>query len=284
MKRIAVREDTVTDLVRSDGRFEAVLTGGGRIVADAVVCAPGIRHYTNLPAWAASVPAALGGHTCDTVRFDDLAGARVLIVGGRQSAYEWAALIGEHGAARIDLVHRHAVPKFERVSWKFVDAHVDNTTSIRGYWRNLAPEAQEQISRRFWEVGRLTLEHWLVPRLASERIHRWPGNEVADAAVSDSGDALHVTLANSEQLTVDRVVFASGYRADLTRVPYLANIVGDLETADGFPVLDEFFGTSIAGLVITGFSATRDFGPFFGFVKGAPASATLIVRGLLSRP
>jgi hypothetical protein len=32
-----------------------------------------------------------------------------------------------------------------------------------------------------------------------------------------------------------------------------------------------------------GFSATRDFGPFFGFVIGSPASATLTVRDLLSR-
>jgi hypothetical protein len=31
------------------------------------------------------------------------------------------------------------------------------------------------------------------------------------------------------------------------------------------------------------FSATRDFGPFFGFVMGSPASATLTIRDLLSR-
>jgi hypothetical protein len=37
-------------------------------------------------------------------------------------------------------------------------------------------------------------------------------------------------------------------------------------------------------LYVTGFSASRDFGPFFGFVKGAPAAATLILRDLLSRP
>jgi hypothetical protein len=56
-----------------------------------------------------------------------------------------------------------------------------------------------------------------------------------------------------------------------------------IELADGFPVLGDFFGTTIPGLYITGFSATRDFGPFFGFVKGSPAAATLIVRDLESR-
>jgi hypothetical protein len=82
---------------------------------------------------------------------------------------------------------------------------------------------------------------------------------------------------------VDRIVFASGYRADLTRVPYLATLIRGIEIADGFPVLDEFFGTTIPNLYVTGFSATRDFGPFFGFVKGSPAAANLIVRDVLTR-
>jgi len=61
----------------------------------------------SVPGWASSLPPGFATHTCDLVRFDDMAAARVLIIGGRQSAYEWAALIREHGAARIDIVHRH---------------------------------------------------------------------------------------------------------------------------------------------------------------------------------
>lgn len=78
-------------------------------------------------------------------------------------------------------------------------------------------------------------------------------------------------------------MFASGYRADVSRVPYLVGLVEQLERTNGFPVLDEAFGTNIAGLYIPGFSATNDFGPFFGFVRGCPAAATLIVRDLLER-
>jgi len=92
-----------------------------------------------------------------------------------------------------------------------------------------------------------------------------------------------VLLSNSEPLTVDRIIFASGYRADLARVQYLATLTDGIDTADGYPSLDEAFRTSVSGLYITGFSASRDFGPFFGFVKAAPAAATLIVRDLLSR-
>jgi len=281
-KGIQVREDLVADLTKPDDRFEAVLESGERIVADAVVAAPGIRNFTNLPAWAGSVPAERAAHTCDRVRFEDLSGARVLIVGGRQSAYEWAALLVEHGAARIDLVHRHDVPRFERVSWKFVDAYLETTVRVPGWWRSLPRAEQDAITRRFWEVGRLTLEYWLTPRLASPAIHRWPGTEVVRAEPTAAGD-LTVRLSSGDDLRVDQVIFACGYRADLARVPYLAGVLDRVEVADGFPVLDEAFGASLPRLYLPGFAATRDFGPFFGFVKGTAAAATLMVNDLLVR-
>ncbi|MBD0281458.1 MAG: FAD-dependent oxidoreductase [Thermoleophilaceae bacterium] len=282
-KGIDVREELVADLEELDGGFRATLAKGEPIAAEAVVCAPGIRHYTNLPQWAPSVPPDRAAHTCDLVRLDELAGMRVVIVGGRQSAYEWAALLREHGAERIDIVHRHDVPRFERVSWKFIDAHVERTIDVPGYWRHLPKTQQEAIARRFWEVGRLTLEYWLTSRLDWAGIHRWPGTEVVEVRRVGPETDLQVRLSNSERLIVDQVIFASGYRADLPRVPYLAGVLERLQVADGFPALDEAFGSSLAGLYVTGFSATRDFGPFFGFVKAAPAAATLIVRDLLRR-
>jgi cation diffusion facilitator CzcD-associated flavoprotein CzcO len=281
-KGIEVREELVDTLAKADGRFEARLRSGGVIRADAVVAAPGIRQYANFPAWAPTLPAGSGAHTCDMVSFDDMAGARVLIIGGRQSAYEWAALLREHGAARIDIVHRHDIPRFERVSWKFTDAHVERTIDVPGYWRDLPASEQDAIARRFWEAGRLTLEYWLTPRLDWAGITRRPGTEVAEVAPSEEGE-VRVVLSDGSRLAVDRVVFASGYRADLAKVGYLAGVLDDVETRNGFPVLDESFQTSLPGLYVTGFSATQDFGPFFGFVLGSPAAATLIIRDLLSR-
>ncbi|HZO63423.1 MAG TPA: FAD-dependent oxidoreductase [Kribbellaceae bacterium] len=279
-KGIEPLDDLVDDVVRSNGHFTATLSSGERIDAEAVVAAPGIAHFTHFPAWADSVPPDRATHTCDLVRFDDLAGARVLIVGGRQSAYEWAALLADHGAERIDMVHRHDVPAFERVSWSFVDAHVESTLRTAGWWRSLSRAEQDAIARRFWEVGRLTLEYWLTPRLPSGIVHRRPGAEVVQAAADT---AVQVRLSSGEALEVDHVVFASGYRADLGRVPHLRGLSGTVAAEDGFPVLDNGFGTSVPGFYLTGFCATRDFGPFFGFVKAAPAAATLIVRDLLAR-
>jgi thioredoxin reductase len=281
-KRVVVRDELVDTLLRRDGGFAARLGGGGEILAEAVVAAPGVGYFSHLPGWAGAV-ARRGVHTSDLVRFDDLAGARVLIVGGRQSAYEWAALLCDHGAERVDVVHRHPVPAFERVSWAFCDPYMEATVRIPGWWKGLAPSQQESIARRFWEVGRLTLEWWLLPRLSAGKVRRWPHAEVAEATVRAGGE-VDVVLSNGERLATDRIVFATGYRPDLARVPYLEPVLPEVAIAEGCPVLDETFQTSLPGLYIPGFPATRDFGPFLGFTRACPVAAALVVDGLLRRP
>jgi FAD-dependent urate hydroxylase len=278
-KRVDVVEQLVTSVTREDGRFVLTADDGTVRTADRIVVTPGARYFPRLPDWASALRHR-GAHTVDFVNFDGVAGAHVLVVGGRQSAYEWAALLGEHGARRVDIVHRHPEPRFDRVSWAFVDSYVEETVATPGWWRKLSLPERQAIERRFWEVGRLTLEWWLVPRLAGDRFHRWPQTHVAEAE-EHPGGTVGVTLSNGEQLRVDQVLFATGYQPDLSNVPYLRGLLPEIEVADGFPVLDEWFQTSVPGLYVTGFAATRDFGPFFGFTKGCPAAARLVVDGLL---
>ena len=276
-KGLEVEERMVANLTRPDGRFVAEMADGATITADNVVAAPGIAHYAALPEWADDMPPERGSHTSELVRFDDLAGARVVIVGGRQSAYEWAALLCDHGAERVDVVHRHDTPDFARVSWAFVDDYVEQTLATRGWWRKLPKARQTEIASKFWQVGRLTLEHWLVPRLEPEVVHQHPRCEVVSVAAR-SGDAVRLTLSDDTVLDADHVVFASGYRADLPRVPYLSGVLDQVSVTDGFPDLTEGFETSLPGLYVVGFSATRDFGPFYGFTKGCPSAARIVVE------
>ena len=218
-------------------------------------------------------------HTVDLVAFDALAGARVVVVGGRQSAYEWAALLCDHGAGSVDVVHRHPAPAFERVSWEFVDPYVEQTLAQRGWWRWLPPDQQRAIALEFWQVGRLTLEPWLTPRLKPDLVTVHASCEVVD--VEEGDEATLLGLTDGSRLTADFVVFASGYRADIGRVPYLEPVLDALAVTDGFPQLSEGFETSVPGLFITGFASTRDFGPFYGFTKGCPSSASLAVAEML---
>lgn len=263
-------------------RFLVRFDDGRDLVADAVVAAAGVRYFQNLPEWSVGLPDDLCSHTCQLVRFEDFSGARVLIVGGRQSAYEWAALIGEHGAEQVDIVHRHEIPRFDRVSWRFADEYVERIVASPRWWRSLPAAERQAVARKFWEVGRLTLEWWLPPRLKGERFRRRPGTSVISASANGDGTA-RVQLSDGTELTVDRIVLATGYKADLARVPYLSELLPLVATADGFPVLDDAFQTSLPGLFMPGFTGTRDFGPFFGFTKGCPAAAELVVRGLSRR-
>jgi FAD-dependent urate hydroxylase len=279
-KGVDVDERLVTELAGRDGAFAATLDDGTSIRAEKVLAAPGIRYFVNLPAWHAQVPPQRRAHTSDIVSFDDLAGARVAIIGGRQSAYEWAALLCDHGAERVDVVHRHRTPDFAKVSWAFVDAYIDQTLAQRGWWRHLSEPQRREITGIFWRVGRLTLEPWLVPRIAPQVVTSHPGAEVTHVAAASNDVTL--TLSNGSAVTADYVVFASGYRADVARVPYLAGILDQVSVTDGFPDLSEALETSLPGLYITGFAATRDFGPFYGFTKGCPSAARIAVAEMMS--
>lgn len=229
---------------------------------------------------AVSLPETRWSHTSALLQFEHLQDARVLIVGGRQSAFEWAALLAEAGAAAVYVVPRHDPPSFEASHWAFVDQLIDNTIRIPGWFRRLPIAERDAIAQRFWGEGRLKLEPWLTPRLPEGVVHRRPRTAIAACRDLPTGE-IDVKLSGGEGLIVDHVLLATGYKPNPANITYLHPLRERIETTDGFPVLDEHFQTSVPGLFMPGFVATRDFGPFFGFVRGCPAAATLIVAALV---
>jgi thioredoxin reductase len=277
---IRPRPTFVSHLDKVDRKFTVSFEDGQQLTADAVVAAPGIAQFPVIPEWVpVSLPEHCWSHTSALVQFAHLRDARVLIVGGRQSAYEWAALLTEAGAAAIYVVHRHDSPSFQTSHWEFVDELIGNTIRVPGWFRHLPPAERDSIAQRFWAEGRLKLEPWLTARLPEGVVHRRPGTSVTICRELPSSE-IDVTLSTGEHLVVDHVLLATGYKPKLANVGYLQPLLHRIETTDGFPVLDEHFQTSVAGLFMAGFVATRDFGPFFGFVRGCPAAATLIVAAL----
>jgi cation diffusion facilitator CzcD-associated flavoprotein CzcO len=277
---VEVLPDLVRNLSKPNTHFEATLESGRRVTASRVVAAPGITHFAVIPEWVERcLSPERWSHTSQLVRFDELRGKRCLIIGGRQSAFEWGALLADEGAEEIHIVYRHDSPAFSESEWSFVDELMDLTLTVPGWFRNLPADEHEAIARRFWAEGRLKLEPWLTSRLDKPSVHRWPHASVEACREIPDGE-IEVELSNGSRLAVDYVILATGYKADITKIPYLSGVIDRLELADGFPILDEHFQTSLEGLFITGFPATRDFGPFFGFVRGCPVAATLTIAGV----
>ena len=258
---------------RTGGSRAELEDGSHHPSRDRVVAAPGIASFAVEPAFVTErLAPEQWSHTVSTVDFAGLAGRRVLILGGRQSAFEWAALLAEAGAERVDLVYRHDTPAFTESDWSFVDDLLAETRRTRGWFRGLPEAERKAIAQRFWQVGRLQLEPWLAPRIAA----RPPPPAHARSRTSTGNGAITARLTDGTSVEADHLLLATGYAPDMTRVPYLPPI----ELADGFPVLDPDFQTSVPGLYIPGFPSTRDFGPFFGFVAGATTTAAIIGTAL----
>jgi FAD-dependent urate hydroxylase len=264
--------------------FVATTVAGDTIHARQVALAPGFKHFANIPDdLKARLPEGRYTHTCEFTDFSSAANTRYLIVGGRQSAFEWAALLVEAGASAIYVSHRHDTPAFAESDWSWVNPLVDAMADNPNWFRRLSQGEKDEVSRRQWAEGRLKLEPWLAPRIAGDRVKVLPNPELVKA-VEQNGE-LVVTMSNGEEIKCDRVVFATGYKVDVSRVPVLSsgNILKQMETRNGFPVLDDHLQTSVPGLFITSMPAIQDFGPFFGFTIAVRVSAKLICEAIVRR-
>jgi len=272
-------------MLERNEHFVATTTDGDVINAQRVVLAPGFKHFAHTPPdLKAKLPHGRYQHTCEYVDFSEASDKRFLIIGGRQSAFEWAALLLEAGAAAVHISHRHTSPVFATADWSWVNPLVDSIFENPNWFRRLSQPQQNAISLRMWAEGRLKLEPWLKPRLKDDRVKVWPETEVTSCIEQEDGE-LVVTLTNGETLHVDQIVLATGYKVDIAQLPLLAagNILELLETRNGFPVLDDHFETSVPGLFITSMPAAQDFGPFFGFTISVRTSAKLICQRLVSQ-
>jgi len=285
-KHIKSTRQVVTSLNTAPaGRYRAAFEDGSEMTCSNVAVAVGFVYFTSVPSdIAAMLPSEGYGHTCDRVRLERCAGKRVLVIGGRQSAFEWAALLAEAGARKVHVSYRHETPSFARSDWSWAQPLLDHMIDDPAWFRSLPAAEKENVSRRFWSEGRLKLEPWLAARIEVDSVRLWPNTRVAGAVSTVSG-SMNVAFDTGQRIEVDQVIFATGYAVDIRRVPFLAkgNALQLVNVRDGFPVLDTRFQTSSGGLFITSMPATRDFGPFFGFTMAVRTSARLIGDAVAAR-
>ncbi|MDD5543575.1 MAG: NAD(P)-binding domain-containing protein [Acidobacteriia bacterium] len=271
----------VSEINRRGELFEMTLENGETVLAKRVVVAPGFRYFKNEPEeLTRGLIEHRYSHTSDFNDLRALSDKACLILGGRQSAFETAALLRENGARSIDLVYRHATPQFAVSDWTWIDPLLDEAGRTPGWFSHLPREQQEDIRRRFWVEGRIKLEPWLGPRIAFENVKLHPQTSLLSWSLSQ--DHLTARLSDGEAIKVDQVILATGFKVDVRQLSFLSKetILPLLRSVDGYPSLDENFQSTIPGLYFTGLIASRDFGPFFGFVRACPLSAQYIVTGV----
>ncbi len=274
----------VTQLAKKNDNFFAQFENGDVVEAKQVVIAIGMGYFKNQPSdLTALLPKGRYSHTCDAVQLQGQKGKRILILGGRQSAFEWAALLNDAGAAEVHLVHRHESPKFTESDWSWAAPMVDGMVADPAWFRNLPQEEKDAITKRMWGEGRLKVEPWLEKRVmkAGTYIHE---KAALTSCVELADGSMNVTLDNGNTFVVDEIILATGYKVDLNQIPFLdKNLLSEISTRNGFPVLDEHFQTSARGLYFTSMPAGQDFGPFFGFTISVRASAQIIGNAIAGR-
>jgi len=262
--------------------YTAFTDDGNTICAKNVVVAVGFKYFKHIPEEIAGLlPPGSFSHTCDTTDFKQMKGKDILIIGGRQSAFEWGALLNEAGAASIHISHRHASPAFAPSDWSWVNAMVDRFEDEPLWFHNLSFMEQEDIRKRLWAEGRLKVEPWLEERIKKGNIQMWPRTQIISCSQSGN-NKLEVVFDNGNSIIVDHIILATGYSVNMHNIPFLANgnILPLLSLRNNYPRLDEHFQTNLPGLFITSMPAMNDFGPFFGFTISVRASAKLIGRCL----
>ena len=119
---------------------------------------------------------------------------------------------------------------------------------------------------------------WLRPRVEGI-VRLTPYTTIA--AVRPHGSGLRVELGDGTIRDVDQLVLGTGFRPDLNRIPFLQPALRTrLQQFKGFPVLNQWFESSVPGLHFVGGVAGYSFGPLCNFVAGTATSARQVARRL----
>ena len=279
----------VEALEAGPGGFRLTLADGTALSARRVVVAAGIELFANRPAVAAGLPPELVSHTGDHRDFRRFRGARVLVMGGGQSALECAALLQESGAqaevaVRQDHLHWLNGGKYQRMLGRcarLVYAPTDvgpmglsRLVAVPDLFRQLPRRAQDPLAYRSIRPAGAA---WLPSRLTEVPIRL--GRRVVSATERDG--QLQITFADGGTRTVDHLLLGTGYRVDITRYPFLtAELTARIRRARGYPLLGRGMESSVPGLHFLGAPAAWSFGPIVRFVSGGWYTSRALVRAI----
>jgi thioredoxin reductase len=278
---------------REAGGFELDLSGGGILRARQVVVATGLERFAWRPSEFQNVPSGLASHTADHRDLARFAGRNVAVLGAGQSAVESAALLAEAGAEVELFVRRpalrwlpyarsHALPRpIRALLYPPTDVGPPPLN-----WIVAVPELYRLLPRLVrgrvaYRCVRPAGAEWLRRRVQGVRVTT--GRTVARA--TPAADGLRLRLTDGGERQVDHLLFATGYRVDISRLTFLSEgVLGSLAVRDGSPLLSRGLESSVPGLYFVGAAAAESFGPIMRFVVGTTYAARAVRQHVLDEP
>jgi FAD-dependent urate hydroxylase len=290
----AVEHTLVTDVVERNGEYQLALANGDSATARKLVVAVGVEHFAVVPDQLAALPASVCTHSSAHTDLAAFSGRSVIVVGAGQSALESAALLHENGAD-VRLVARRT-----KLAWNGQPLPLDRPFLARlrepeaglgSGWSTWFYSRHPELFRHLPQGTRVHRARtalgpagacWLPPRV----LDQFPvllGQTLSLVKADDSGVLLGIEGADGmrRELTADHVIAATGYRADLARLPFLGRQLRHrVKTVAGTPAVGPSYESSVPGLYFIGPAVAPTFGPVMRFVYGSDHAARVTARRL----
>lgn len=289
-----VDEARVLDVAKLRRGFRLTLDSGEQVLARKVVVATGLLPLLQVPDTLATLAPGVVSHSSAHNDLSKFSGRRVTVIGAGQSACELAALLNEQGAEVTMLTRRPLKwyepkneddPNVRRTAWQ--KARRPNFGLGPGWRTWFWSEMPYQFS--YLPQGtRYAKAYGLFAPAGSGWIkHRVDGvipiHTGTLRTVRMHGEEARLSVETAEgpvELAADHVIAATGYRPEVSRLPFLEGIAPDIKTIKGAPLLDRSFEASVPGLHFAGFLGAATFGPSMRFIYGARFAAERLSQHL----
>jgi cation diffusion facilitator CzcD-associated flavoprotein CzcO len=288
-----LEQTMIVRLSQIPGGFELETAEGEKVQARRVALAVGISHFPYFPKVLQGLPRSAMSHTFHHGAFDEFRGKRVLVIGAGASAVNAAVALNEAGA-QTELMARAVKINFHDRSpdYRPLKDRVLNPRSVIGLgWRSkiavdlplvfhVMPEKLRHrvVARHLGPApgwfSRPGFEGFVLPHLGCHL-----------EEVTESGSQVRVRYRDpsgaSREMMTDHVIAGTGFQPFLKALPFLDDkLAAQVRTAKGTPDLDSNFGSSVAGLHMTGLASANNFGPMCRFACGARFTSKRLSRYL----
>jgi len=287
-----LEEKTVTTLENQDGGYVLTLVDGTICRAKSVTVASGISHFAAMPKVLTGFAREIVTHSADHSDLSVFGGRRVAVIGAGSSAADIAGLLHRAGA-EVHLICRDMISFSSRAlqSRSLYDRLRHPSTVIGpglksflycnfplGFYR-LPQETRLKIVRchlgpmpaafsKDMVVGRVAMH------LGLEPVGGEPNSGGIELALANNG-------GDRSKLQVDHVICATGYKAGLSRLPFIDDkLRSRIDAVEDTPILTPYFESSLTGLYFVGLLSANSFGPLVRFACGAAFAAPRLARHL----